>query len=40
METKKLCKLCGEKLKSNQNDALYYCMKCTNEIYSSGLFRA
>ena len=40
MKTKDSCALCGEKLGKKQSDALYYCIKCTEEINSgSGLFQ-
>jgi hypothetical protein len=40
METKELCKLCGENLYNNQSDALYYCIKCTEDINKgTGLFQ-
>lgn len=28
---KKICELCGEKLKNNEDTATYYCIKCMKE---------
>ena len=37
-EQKDACKLCGEKLDKKEGDALYYCLKCSEETggYKNG----
>jgi len=33
IETRR-CKICGEKLKQNKDDALFYCLGCNDELNS------